>query len=536
MSNEQTAPGPAGTPKSMDAIMSLCKRRGFIFQASDIYGGINGFWDYGPLGAQMKKNLREAWWQDMILNPAWGRKGPNGDRVRCVPVETRIIQHPKVWEASGHIGGFNDPMVDCKACKARFRADHLFAIELQKPQDPTMRFLLGGVGSEQEVAEANKKKIEKLQKANQNQLVTLSGYQPFTGLNELGRSKFTCPNCGEAGHMTEPRKFNLMFKTIVGALGTEEDAAYLRPETAQGIFVQFKNVVDSTRVKVPFGIGNTGTSFRNEVTPRNFTFRSREFDQAELEFFCHPDESQAWYQFWRDFRMEWWQSIGLAGDNLILREHAKDELSHYSTGTSDVEYRFPFTAPGFGELEGIAHRGNYDLTQHAKHSGAKLEYFDQSRGEKLPNGSTKGERYMPHCIEPAAGLDRGVLALLCEAYTKDESRPSPEFLKLHPRIAPIKAAIFPLVDKDGMPEVAERLYDELFAKFGRTGFIEMDAKQSIGKRYARMDEAGCPFCFTIDGETLTNQTVTVRDRDSGSQHRMAIGAVAAFLSEKLGEK
>jgi glycyl-tRNA synthetase len=325
-----------------------------------------------------------------------------------------------------------------------------------------------------------------------------------------------------------------MFRTYIGATATEEDIAYLRPETAQGVFVQFKNVVDTTRVKIPFGIGNVGTSFRNEVTPRNFTFRSREFEQMELEFFCHPDDSVEWYKFWRDFRMEWWQKIGLAGDNLILREHDKDELSHYSRGTSDVEYRFPFTAPGFGELEGIAHRGDYDLRQHQQHSGAKLEYFDTERGELLPNGSRRGERYLPHCIEPAAGLDRGVLAVLCESYTKDPSRPSPEIMRFHPRLAPIKAAVFPLVNKDGMPEVAEKLYDELAARFAKIGFIETDAKQSIGKRYARMDEAGCPFCFTIDGDTLTNQTVTVRDRDTGAQERIAIDRVPAFLAERLG--
>jgi len=507
----------------MDAIMALCKRRGFIYQASEIYGGINGFWDYGPLGAQMKKNLREAWWQDMIMNPAWGRKGPNGDRVRCVPVETRIIQHPKVWEASGHVGGFNDPMVDCKETKGRYRYDHVmvFVPECGSSGDKPVFAYVGDQPSEAK----QRKKAEKT-----------FGAITSVPLSSLPRpwDRVIGPDAEKPGTLTEPRMFNLMFDTIPGAIRDEANKAYLRPETAQGIFVQFKNVVDTTRVKMPFGIGNTGTSFRNEVTPRNFTFRSREFEQAELEFFCHPDESQAWYAFWRDFRMEWWKSIGLAGENLILREHDKDELSHYSCGTSDVEYRFPFTSPGFGELEGIAHRGNYDLTQHAKHSGAKLEYFDQSRGEKLPNGSTKGERYMPHCIEPAAGLDRGVLAILCESYTVDPSRPSPELMKFHPRIAPIKAAIFPLVDKDGMPEVAERLYDELFAKFGRSGFIETDAKQSIGKRYARMDEAGCPFCFTIDGETLTNHTVTLRDRDTGQQQRMALDSVSAFLMEKLG--
>ena len=566
-------PANPNAAKSMDAIMALCKRRGFIFQASDIYGGINGFWDYGPLGAQMKKNLREAWWQDMILNPCWGRKGPGGDRVRCVPVETRIIQHPKVWEASGHVGGFNDPMVDDKETKQRFRADHLIAIYLTDPElsageagriieaaskmvDPTRLPDLTLVGTSARDAAAelmNDKKLRKLfglgeMKEFGGPAGDIAYYEvEFKGVKRVAvfdkcpmsllqtaSTRVPSPFTGKAGQLTEPRQFNLMNHTYTGAVFSEDNKVYLRPETAQGIFVQFKNVVDSTRVKIPFGIGNTGTSFRNEITPRNFTFRSREFEQAELEFFCHPDESMAWYQFWRDYRMEWWQSIGLAGDNLILREHAKDELSHYSIGTSDVEYRFPFTAPGFGELEGIAHRGNYDLTQHQKHSGAKLEYFDQERGDMLPNGSRRGEKYLPHCIEPAAGLDRGVLALLCEAYTVDPSRPSPELMKFHPRIAPIKAAIFPLVKKDGMPEVAEKLYDELFAKFGRTGFIETDAKQSIGKRYARMDEAGCPFCITIDGDTLTNQTVTLRDRDSGQQERVALDKVGVLLGEKLG--
>ncbi|MFN7559265.1 MAG: glycine--tRNA ligase, partial [bacterium] len=341
-----------------------------------------------------------------------------------------------------------------------------------------------------------------------------------------------CPRCG--GVLGAPAAFKLMFETYAGIIQTDDNKVYLRPETAQGVFLHFKNVVDSTRVKIPFGIGNTGRSFRNEITPRNFTFRSREFEQAELEFFCHPDESFEWYKFWRDFRMQWWQSIGLAGENLILREHAKDELSHYSVGTSDVEYRFPFTAPGFGELEGIAHRGNYDLTQHQTHSKVKLDYFDTTRGETLPNGGKKGERYMPHCIEPAAGLDRGALALICEGYTVDPSRPSPEILKLHPRIAPIKAAVFPLMDKDGLPEIADKLTDDLFAKFGRLGFIESDAKQSIGKRYARMDEAGCPYCFTIDGDSAKDQTVTCRDRDTGQQTRMSIDKVVGFVGEKLG--
>jgi glycyl-tRNA synthetase len=551
------------SPKSMDAIMSLCKRRGFIFQASDIYGGINGFWDYGPLGAQMKKNLREAWWQDMILNPCWGQKGPNGDRVECVPLETCIVQHPKVWEASGHLAGFADPMRKCAGCGHFVRADQYWDILVSSSewfQSLIQTFEPSAAGTQtpglsapalMQWAKTKGKRlapnlaIVRQPEVTMSWLATRINGQPdappdiqeivrHVGTEQLNSTGLQepCPRCGAP--LGAPAAFKLMFETFAGLTQSEENRVYLRPETAQGIFVQFKNVVDSSRVKMPFGIGNTGKSFRNEITPRNYTFRSREFEQAELEFFCHPDESFAWYKFWRDFRMAWWQSIGLAGENLILREHEKDELSHYSVGTSDVEYRFPFTAPGYGELEGIAHRGNFDLTQHQKHSGAKLEYFDQTRGELLPNGSRRGERYLPHCIEPAAGLDRGVLALLCEAYTKDETRPSPEVMKLHPRIAPIKAAVFPLVNKDGMPEVAEKIFDSVRAKFGKLGFIEFDEKQSIGKRYARMDEAGCPFCFTVDGDTLKDQSVTVRERDTGAQQRLAVDAVILYLNDKLG--
>jgi glycyl-tRNA synthetase len=513
----------AGDKKSMDAIMALCKRRGFIFQASDIYGGLNGFWDYGPLGAQLKKNLRDAWWEDMIMNPCWGRKGPDGERVKCVPVETCIIQNPKVWEASGHVGGFNDPMVDCKETKGRYRYDHVqvyVPASGERGDKPVFAFV-----ADQPSDSKQRKKAEKVFGAVE--VVELSRLaQPWTYV--------VAPDAEKVGSLTEPKMFNLMFDTIPGAIRDEANKAYLRPETAQGVFLQFKNVVDSSRVKIPFGIGNTGKSFRNEVTPRNFTFRSREFEQAELEFFCHPDESMVWYEFWRAFRMDWWTSIGLAGDNLRIYETPKKDLAHYSMAGSDVEYRFPFTAPGFGELEGIAHRGNFDLTQHQQHSGTKLEYFDTTRGETLPNGGKRGERYLPHCIEPAAGLDRGVLAIICEAYTVDPSRPSPEFMKFHPRVAPIKAAVFPLMDKDGLPEVADKLYDELFARFGRSGSIETDAKQSIGKRYARMDEAGCPFCFTIDADTLKDQTVTVRDRDTGVQQRIGLASVSGFLAEKLG--
>ncbi len=526
-----TSTTPASSPaKSMDAIMALCKRRGFIYQASEIYGGINGFWDYGPLGAQLKKNLRDAWWQDMILRPCWGQNGPTGQPVRCVPLETRIIQHPKVWQASGHVAGFNDPMMDCRESKRRYRADHIKYLKTtDAPADGRVfAFVDGDQGTRDEAL----KRLGKYVKRTLAETDVEVFAPPSVDAAFLARA--VGPHAKEAGTLTEPRAFNLMFKTYIGATATEDDVAYLRPETAQGVFVQFKNVVDTTRVKLPFGIGNTGPSFRNEVTPRNFTFRSREFEQMELEFFCHPDESMQWFEFWRTWRMAWWENIGLAGDNLRLYDTPKKDLAHYSVAGSDVEYRFPFTAPGFGELEGIAHRGNFDLTQHQQHSGAKLEYNDTERGELLPNGQRRGERFLPHCIEPAAGLDRGVLALLCEAYTVDPSRPSPEFMKFKPRVAPIKAAVFPLVAKDGMPEVADKLHAALYDRFWRQGAVEIDEKQSIGKRYARMDEAGCPFCLTVDGDTLKDQTVTVRDRDSGTQSRIAIDQAVSFLSDKLG--
>jgi glycyl-tRNA synthetase len=515
------------TAKSMDKIMALCKRRGFVYQASEIYGGINGFWDYGPLGAQLKKNLRDAWWQDMVMNPCGGKRGPNGEPVRIVPLDTTIIQHPKVWVASGHAAGFNDPQIDCRETKARYRADHVLVYGPKSGDRAGKPWFAYMPDSPSEAKQ--KKKAEKA-------FGEVESF-PLTKLTKDDYPSVLGPDAEKVGSLTEPRAFNLMFKTYIGATATEDDMAYLRPETAQGMFVQFKNVVDTTRVKVPFGIASTGKSFRNEVTPRNFTFRSREFEQMEMEFFCHESEARAWYQFWRDARMEWWKSLGLEGENLQLREHETDELAHYAktgAGVCDVEYRFPFTYPGFGELEGVAHRSNFDLQEHQKHSKQNLEYFDAERGELLPNGSRKGEKYLPHVIEPAAGLDRGLLAVLCEAFTEDASRPSPELMRIHPRIAPVKAAVFPLVNKEGMPEASEKLHAELFKRFGRSGFVEHDVKQSIGKRYARMDEAGCPYCFTIDGETASSQSVTVRDRDTGAQERIALDKVADWLSEKLG--
>ena len=448
----------------MDAIVALCRRRGFIFQSSEIYGGIGGFWDYGPLGALLKNNIRDRWWRDMVLAPPIG---PDGRELEIVGLDCSIISHPKVWEASGHVAGFADPMVDCKKCKSRFRADQV--VEATCPLKPSKR----------------------------------------------------PGECG--GELTEPRQFNLMFQTYVGALVDEESRAYLRPETAQGMFYNFRNVLDTTRVKVPFGLAQLGKGFRNEITPRNFIFRSREFEMMEVEFFVHPSEANDWYQFWRKTRYEWWQSLGLAGSNLRLRDHEQNELAHYARdngGCADVEYAFPFSGEkGFSELEGIAYRSNFDLTQHQNTSGVNLEYFDQGRAE----------RYLPHVIEPAAGLTRGLLAVLCEAYTTDPSRPSQVYMKFHPSLAPLKAGVFPLVNKDGMPEIAEKLYQELRGKYA----AEIDVKQSIGKRYARMDEAGTPYCFTIDGQTLQDQTITVRYRDTATQERIALDKVSPFLADHI---
>lgn len=515
-----------GVVKSMDKLMALCKRRGFIFQASEIYGGISGFWDYGPLGAQLKVNLRNAWWQDVVMNPCTGLVGPDGAPVRIVPLDTSIIQHRQVWVASGHAETFNDPMVDCRETKARYRYDHVSVYAPAGGQETDKPFFAFVKDTPSEARQ--RKKAEKA-----------FGEVTVIALADVPSDKWgrvLAPDAEKVGSLTEPRAFNLMFKTYVGATATEDDVAYLRPETAQGMFVQFKNVLDTSRVKVPFGIAQTGKAFRNEVTPRNFTFRSREFEQMEVEFFCHPEQAFAWYRFFRDWRLAWWKSIGLASENLRLREQTKDELAHYAkdgAGTSDIEYRFPFTAPDFGEIEGVAHRADFDLSTHQKHAKTKLEYFDAERGEVLPNGSRKGERYVPHVIEPSAGLDRGVLAVLCEAYSEDASRPSPEFLKLHPRLAPIKAAVFPLVNKEGMPEVSEKLYRAMAARFGRFGFIEHDVKATIGKRYARMDEAGCPYCFTVDGTTMSDQTITVRDRDTGAQERIAMDKASDYLADKF---
>jgi glycyl-tRNA synthetase len=502
----------------MEQIVALAKRRGFVYQASEIYGGIRGFWDYGPLGVLLKNNIRDWWWRNMVECPPIG---PDGHPVDIVGLDSAIIQHPRVWKASGHVDTFTDPMVDCRETKLRYRADHVLTspARVKRKNGHTDELGVFSVLSGDDAEAVFVKKVEKLARKTGGGEVVAPEFTPFTRLSPEGMATVIGPDATTPGTLTEPRPFNLMLDTYPGPIRDEESKAYLRPETAQGIFTNYKNVLDTTRVKVPFGVAQIGKSFRNEVTPRNFIFRSREFEQMEMEFFCPPDDALKWYDFWKHERMKWWYSLGIKQENLKFRDHEQSELSHYSKATVDIEYLYPFTAPDFGELEGIAHRGAFDLTQHQEFSKARLEYFDQDRNQ----------RYMPNVIEPASGLTRAVLVLLCEAYTPDPSRPSGVYLKFHPRFAPVKAGIFPLVNKDGMPEIAEKLYLDCRQRFN----CEYDPKQAIGKRYARMDEIGTPYCITIDGQTRDDGTVTVRERDAMSQQRIPLENVKRFLTDQL---
>jgi glycyl-tRNA synthetase len=492
----------------MKNITALCKRRGFVFPASDIYGGINGFWDFGPLGSILKNNIRDEWWKAMVLCPPIG---PNGEPVSILGLDSALIQNPKTWVASGHVAGFNDPMVDCRETKLRYRADNL-DVYVPKSGDGV---IFAWAAEEIKPLE---KKIKKLGEGK-----TIADYDKayLTDIDVSEYSRVVGPDTNTAGTLTEPKMFNLMFETYVGATRSEDSKAYLRPETAQGCFLNYKNYLSSSRVKVPFGIAQIGKAFRNEVNPRNFIYRSREFEQMEMEWFCPPDEAQMWFDFWKEARMKWWKDMGVSEENLRFRAHDQDELSHYAkegAGTVDVEYRFPFTMPDFGELEGIAHRTDFDLKAHQEHSGTKHEYLDDS-----------GNRYVPHVIEPAAGLTRALLTILCEAYTYDESRPSKEYLRLAPKLAPVKAAILPLTKKDGLPEIAQKIYMDLRQNY----HVQMDAGQSIGKRYARQDEIGTPFCMTVDYESKDDNCVTVRDRDTLEQERVSIDKIKEFLASKI---
>jgi glycyl-tRNA synthetase len=519
----------------MEKLVALCRRRGFIFQSSEIYGGINGFWDYGPLGVELKRNIKDVWWHDMVRNPP---PGPDGQEIQMVGVDCALIMNPKVWEASGHVGGFADPMVDCKKCRRRYRADKVIFAGLAAEAQPVSIVLAFEANDKTEAAkllEAEQQRLVKKKKIPAGLTATLRTAQEASA--EWSRP---CPAPGCDGQLTEPRSFNLMLKTFIGAMEDSASVAYLRPETAQGIFANFRNVLDSTRLKLPFGIAQVGKAFRNEINPRNYTFRSREFEQMEIEFFCHPDESMKWYQYWRDVRIKWYTQLGIQSDRLRPREQTPEERAHYSIGTTDIEYLFPF-AEEPQELEGVAHRSDYDLSQHIKHSGKDLSYFDEDAWirdkDKYPDPKAAQEakskppyRFIPHVIEPSAGADRFALAVLCEAYAEDEIGGEPRtVMRFHPRLAPIKAAVFPLVNRDGMPDKARALYRELKAQFN----VFYDDKGAVGRRYRRQDEAGTPFCITIDGQTLQDDTVTMRDRDTTQQWRVPIRGVAQELRQRL---
>jgi glycyl-tRNA synthetase len=442
-----------------------------------------------------------------------------------VGLDSAIIMNPKVWEASGHVGGFSDPMVDCRETKERYRADqlHVFRYELanvKEGQSPFLEVALTGATTEDAKSGLSERMAGLARKgALPIKLKDLPepSASAYLDLAPENRLQVVGPSALQPGTLTEPRNFNLMFESHAGAIADEANKVYLRPETAQGIFVNFKNVVDTGRVKIPFGIAQIGKSFRNEINPRNFIFRSREFEQMEIEFFCRPEEAAEWYAYWRKTRFQWYVDHGLRSDRLRLRDHDPDELAFYSTATADIEYEFPF---GVSELEGIAHRGDYDLGQHQKFSGKDLTYFDEE----------KKERYLPHVIEPSAGADRATLAFLCEAYQEDEvGGETRTVLKFHPRFAPIKAAVFPLVKRDGMPELAEKIYRDLKKQFN----VFLDEKGAIGRRYRRQDEAGTPFGITVDGQTITDGTVTFRDRDSCRQWRVPSANVVQALRDLL---
>lgn len=436
----------------MDKLVSLCKRRGFVFQSSEIYGGLGSVWDYGPLGVELKKNVKDRWWRAMVH-----------ERDDIEGIDAAILMHPKVWEASGHVAGFSDPLVDCRTCKARFRADQL--AEARCPQKPSK-----------------------------------------------------APGQHSTCDLTEPRNFNLMFKTFMGPVEESAAVVYLRPETAQGIYVNYLNVLNSSRQKVPFGIAQIGKAFRNEITPGNFIFRTREFEQMEMQFFVTPGSDLEWFERWREWRMAWHHALGLTPGKLRWHQHGAGELAHYAKAAYDIEYEFPF---GWSEIEGIHDRTDFDLGRHQEHSGKKLEYFDQAANT----------RYLPYIVETSAGADRVTLTTLVDAYREEEVEGETRVvLGLHSAIAPIKAAVLPLVKKDGMPETATALYDDLRKRFR----IFYDDSGAIGRRYRRMDEVGTPFCITVDGQTAQDRAVTIRHRDAMTQERIGIDQVAGWLGEKLG--
>lgn len=454
--------------KTMDKIVGLCKGRGYVYSGSEIYGGLANTWDYGPLGVEFKNNVKRAWWKKFVQESPYN-----------VGLDAAILMNPKTWIASGHVGGFSDPLLDCKECKARYRADKLIEDFLSK----------------------------------EDKSETVDGWSNEKMVEFINENKVVCPKCGKQ-NFTDIRKFNLMFKTFQGVTEDNSSEIFLRPETAQGIFVNFKNVQRTTRKKVPFGIAQIGKSFRNEITPGNFTFRTREFEQMELEFFCKPGEDLQWFNYWKDYCKNFLLSLGMKEENIKLRDHSPEELSHYSNATTDIEFLFPF---GWGELWGIADRTDYDLKQHSQFSGESLDYLDPVTNEK----------YTPYCIEPSLGADRVALAFLCEAYDEEDlgDGDTRVVLRLHPALAPVKAAILPLSKK--LSEGAVKVYEMLSKKF----MCEYDEAGSIGKRYRRQDEIGTPLCVTYDFDSVEDASVTIRHRDSMKQERIKIQDLTAYMEK-----
>ncbi len=496
MANERAsagAPTKASGPVSMDKIVSLCKRRGFVFQSSEIYGGLNGAWDYGPLGAELLNNIKAEWWREMTF------------RENVEGIDAAILMHPRVWEASGHVENFTDPMVDCRQCKSRFRLDLLFDEVSAKKRKELMR-------------EAE----PKIAASGDEELIAAE----FRKLSELEPQKFlailNCPTCGNKGTFTEARKFNLMFKTFVGPVEDSGSVVYLRPETAQGIFVNFLNVQSASRQKIPFGIAQIGKAFRNEINTKNFLFRTREFEQMEMQFFVKPGTDVEWFEYWREQRMQWFVRLGMAPGALQWHQHEPGKLAHYAKDAYDIEFAFPF---GWGEIEGVHNRTDFDLSRHEQFSGKSLKYFDEQTKEK----------FTPFIIETSAGASRSCLAFLVNAYAEEDA-PTGEgtvetrvVLKLHPRLAPMKAAVFPLVNRDGMPEIARKIEQDLRPRMR----VSYDASGAVGRRYRRQDEIGTPYCITVDSQTLADQTVTVRERDTMVQERIASDGLVSYLLGKL---
>jgi glycyl-tRNA synthetase len=478
----------------MDKIVSLAKRRGFVFQSSEIYGGLNGCWDYGPLGVELLRNVKEEWWRSMTY------------RDNVEGLDASILMHPKVWEASGHVENFTDPMVDCKECKARYRLDILFEETSIKKQKDVLRELFPERFQGQQKDEIIAQEFKKAAESSSNAVLKV----------------LSCPSCGGKASFTEARKFNLMFKTFVGPVEDTGSVVYMRPETAQGIFVNFLNVQAASRQKLPFGIAQIGKAFRNEINTKNFLFRTREFEQMEMQFFVKPGTDEKWFEYWREQRLQWFIDLGMKKEKLQWHQHAPDKLAHYAKDAYDIEYRFPFD---WGEIEGIHNRTDFDLSRHEEFSGKSLKYFDDETKEK----------YIPYIIETSAGASRSFMAFLVDAYAEEEA-PTADgkmetrvVLKLHPRLAPMKAAIFPLVNRDGMPEISRKIENDLRPHMR----VFYDDSGAVGRRYRRQDEAGTPYCITVDSQTLEDQTVTVRDRDTMVQERVASDKLLSYLFTKI---